>query len=282
MSSSFRRLFVRYGDTTVNWLKRASPPSLRRFLRRLLGRRGVAAIGYLARHNALASMRQHEQAMAAADPALMDEYSRLISSNAADLLLDVLTKFYSEIGVDPNTIPLLQRLKRFRSDLSDQWAKGPELETSWVLIRFERAWRRYRQQPTEPLLETFEAIFRDTEARKTASRDPFVKEAVVRSGEILGRYWDIRGHVEKAISVYREILVIDADGVVGRRLAVLLARRGDLDEAATLAKSVILSRPNLFPYLHTNPYIVELKVELSRGSIDSSTCLVADGDDPGV
>jgi hypothetical protein len=266
MSLAFTRLFVRYGYKTVDWLRRASPPPLRRSLRGLLGRRGVAAIGYLAKSNALVSMRQHEESMAAADPASADEYNKLISSNAADLLQDVLTKFYSELGVDPDTVPLLQGLNRFRSNLSEQWAKGPKLETSSLLVRFERAWRRYRQQPVEPELDTFEAIFRDSEARKTASRDPFVKEAVVRSGEILGRHWDIRGHAEKAISIYREILAVDADGVIARRLAVLLARRGDLGEAAALAESVVLSRPNLFPYLHANPYITKLKAELSRVS----------------
>jgi tetratricopeptide (TPR) repeat protein len=223
----------------------------------------MAAVDYLAKGNALASIRRHELTMAAADPTLADEYNRLLTENVVDLLSEVMGKFYADLGIDAHSVPLMRVLDRFRKKLTGQWRTGPEPETTSPLIRFERAWRLYRRQQSEMVLPLFEAVFRDVSARKTARRDPFVKEVVVRSGEILGRYHDTRGDLDKAITIYREIVGIDPDGIIARRLALLLTRRGDLRQAANLAESVVFSRPNLFPYLHVNSYIAELKAELS-------------------
>ncbi len=52
-----------------------------------------------------------------------------------------------------------------------------------------------------------------------------MKEALIRSGEILGRHYDTLGNVEH-VGIYREIIAMDPDSVVARPVAVLLARRG--------------------------------------------------------
>lgn len=86
----------------------------------------------------------------------------------------------------------------------------------------------------------------------------------MRSGEILGRHYDRLGDRGKAIAIYREILSVDPDAVVARRLIVLLCRNGRLAEAAEFAETAITSRANLFPYIPANPHIAALKSDLSH------------------
>jgi tetratricopeptide (TPR) repeat protein len=275
MNNPFARAFIGHSYKAVAWLRRACPPPVRQRLRRLLGGRAVAVIDYLIVSNAVVRMRQHERAMVAAGPDLADKYHQLLAGNAADLMLEVMQKFYTDLGVEASSIPLVQALNRYqrksRVDLSERRgeavADGAQPgSNSSNLIRFETAWMLYRHQRHAEALKMFESIFRDTSARKQSARDPFVKEAVVRSGEILARHHDTAGKVEQAIAIYREITALDPDGVMARRLAVLLSRRGDLSEAAQLAESIVFSRPNLFPYLQSNPYVASLKEELSRKS----------------
>jgi tetratricopeptide (TPR) repeat protein len=264
MKDAVTRLLVAYSYWAVDRLRRVSPPSLRRLFRRLLGSQAIFAFEFLAKGSVLASMREHEKAIEAAGPGLADEYNRLLAGNAADLLAEVMKRFYSDLGVDAHSVPLVQGLDRFRQQLSDRESDRPETEPASILIRFERTWNDYRNGRTDVALRSFETIFRDTVARKRAGRDPFVKEAVVRSGEILGRRQDTLGNVEQAIAIYREIIAVDPDGVIAHRLTSLLARRGDLQQAAKLAETVVFSRPNLFPYLPSNPYIASLKAEIAR------------------
>jgi hypothetical protein len=276
MNNPLANVLVGYSYKAVGWLRRACPPPLRQRLRRMLGGRGVTAIEYLVLSNAVVRIRQHEKTMAAAGSGLADKYHKLLAGNAADLLLEVMQKFYTDLGVDAHSIPLVQGLDRFRQKYSidvsavheeKAGADAPQASSSSSnLIRFETAWRLYQRHPGVEALKLFESIFRDASARKEAARDPFVKEAVIRSGEILARHHDTAGNVEQAIVIYREITALDPDGVMARRLAVLLARRGELSQAAQLAESIVFSRPNLFPYMQSNPYLASLKEELSRKS----------------
>jgi tetratricopeptide (TPR) repeat protein len=113
-------------------------------------------------------------------------------------------------------------------------------------------------------LTAFESIINDNAARQRAAHNPFLKEAVVRSGEILGRHYDKLGDAEKAIGIYRNILSVDPDGLVARRLIVLLARSSRLGEAAGFAETAIVSQVNLFRYIPPNPHIAALKAELFK------------------
>jgi hypothetical protein len=264
MSGPIARLLFSYSYKAMEQLRRVCPPLIRRRIRRLLGSRGVAAINYLIKGNALATIQGYERTMNAAAPGQADEYNRLLAGNAAGQLWDVMHRFYGDLGVDAGSIPLVQGLDRFRQKLSSEAADKAEPETASTLIRFETAWGLYRQRRVDAALPLFEAVFRDVAARKRAGRDPFIKEAVVRSGEILGRRQDTSGNSEQAVAIYQEIMTIDLDGVIARRLAVLLARCGDLRKAAERAESIIVSRPNLFPFLPEHPYIASLKAEISR------------------
>ena len=94
--------------------------------------------------------------------------------------------------------------------------------------------------------------------------NPLLKEAVVRSGELLGRYYDRVGEVDAAVEIYTDIMSIEQDSLVARRLVVLLSRRGQLREAAKIAETAIISRPNLFQTFSTNRHLASLKAELSQ------------------
>ena len=264
MINFLSRSLISSSHRAVEWSRRAAPASLRQFFRRTLAGRGVAAIENLAKRNAAASMRQQQLTMAAAGPDQADAYQRLFAANVADLLATVMNGFYRRLGVDPHSAPIVGALERFQSNVLAPTDRAGEAEDAAILLRFERAWRLHQHGGTDAALPLLEAIFRDVGARKAAARDPFVKEAVVRSGEILGRHHDTRGNLDLAIAVYQEVVGVAPEGVVARRLAVLLARRGELSQAARLAESVISSRPNLFPAVPENPYLTALKEELSR------------------
>jgi hypothetical protein len=79
----------------------------------------------------------------------------------------------------------------------------------------------------------------------------------------VGRYQDTRGHVDKAIATYREIISLDHNSIIAARLLVLLARTGNLRAAADLAEEAILTRPNLYPRLLDSDYITALKNEIT-------------------
>jgi hypothetical protein len=222
------------------------------------------AFDFFVRSHRLASRAEHDQARDAAPPEIIDAYNRLLAGNVADLLTDVMTRFYQDLGADPRSSALVQGLDRFRSKLSDRKLDVSGKQAISILIRFETAWKLYRNGRVRESVELFEAIFRDAAARKKNASNAFVMEAVVRSGEIFGRHLDKNGHVDKAITVYQEVTALDPHSAVTGRLMSLLARHGSLRQAAQLAESVIGTGLNLFPHLHTNPYIEELKAEISR------------------
>jgi len=198
-------------------------------------------------------------------PGSLDEYNWLVASNVADFLVEVMKKFYSGLGADPRDVPLVQGLNSFRHKLSMRRPEISPSQTQSTLVLFEQAWSQYRAGHIHEACRAFQTIFYDAAARKKAAHNPLMKEAVVRSGEILGRHQDKLGNVESATAIYRDVLSIDQGGPIARRLVVLLSRRGHLREAAELAEKAIVSRVNLFPRLRPNPYIASLKAELSRG-----------------
>jgi tetratricopeptide (TPR) repeat protein len=201
------------------------------------------------------------QLMAKSRP--LDEYNRLAAGNVACLLSQVMTTFYTKLGVDAQTTPLMQGLDRFRRKLTMKEVENVQVPSMPVLVPFERAWAQYQSGAVDEALRVFETIFRDASARKRAAFNPYVKEAVVRAGEILGRHYDNLGNVDLSISVYREILELDHNSLIAGRLLLLLSRSGNLRAAAELAERAIISRPNLYPRLRENSYIASLKEEIS-------------------
>jgi len=191
-----------------------------------------------------------------------DEYDRLVAYNVAGLLTQVMTRFYRDLGVDIFSVPLIRALNNFRGKLSSFDTASSQKAAS-PLIQFERAWASYQDGKNDEALHLFKTVFNDGSARKRMNGNPFIREAVVRSGEILGRHQEKVGNIDSAIGIYREILALDANNVIARRLLVLLARNGNLREAANFAEAAITNRSNLYPQLLDNPYIMALKKEMS-------------------
>lgn len=192
-----------------------------------------------------------------------DDYRRLVAMNVADFLVNVMTTLYRKLGTDPRDAPLVQGLDRFRQKFPPNHEDIQPHPTA-TLIPFEKAWGQYQAGKIDESLPLFEAIFRDPLARKKAVHNPYVKVAVIRSGEILGRHHDTRGRTDLAIAIYREIMSLDHNSIIAGRLLVLLARNGDLRAAANLAEEAIVSRPNLYPRLPDSGYIASLKEEITQ------------------
>jgi tetratricopeptide (TPR) repeat protein len=195
-------------------------------------------------------------------PEVRDEYHRLVAANVAGVLLKIMNRFYADLGVDAYSVPLVKALESFRRELPMGNLASHPVQAEPVLIQFERAFALFEAGRVNDALPLFEAVFRNSTARKLAGYDPYLKEAVIRSGEFLGRYHEKRGDVDASIVIYREILSIDRDGPIARRLMLLLSRRGDLREAAQFAETATMFKLNLFPRLpENNPYIATLETE---------------------
>lgn len=194
---------------------------------------------------------------------LADEYDWLVASNVTDALIEVISKFYAKVGVDPFSAPLVQGLDRFSKKLSARKRETDQPEPRSPLILFETAWQQHRSGRLAEAMESFRAVFYDSTARARAVHNPVLKEAVVRSGEILGRHYDCIGDVDKAIGVYRDIMSVDQSNLIARRLTLLLSRGGDLRDAAAFAETAIISRENLFRSVPPNPYITSLKAQIA-------------------
>jgi tetratricopeptide (TPR) repeat protein len=195
-------------------------------------------------------------------PELRDEYQRLVAGNVAGVLLKIMARFYSDLGVDVHSMPIVKSLESFLQELHVDNLTTPQGQSQPVLIQFERAFALFEAGQVGDALPLFEAVFRNSAARKYARYERYVKEAIVRSGEAFGCYHEKRGDIDSAIRNYREILALDQDGPIARRLALLLSRRGDLREVAELSEVAIDSELNLFPRLpEKNPYIAALEAK---------------------
>jgi tetratricopeptide (TPR) repeat protein len=197
-----------------------------------------------------------------APTSMSEEYDWLVASNVIETLLGIMSKFYGKLGIDPHIVPLVQGLERSRQKLA---AARPPMEPASdqsTLVLFERAWQNYCSGQTGEAHAAFEKILSDGKARQRAAYNPFLKEALVRAGEILGRNYDKLGDVERAINIYKEVLSVDPDSLVARRLIVLLSRSGQLSEAVKFAETAITSRPNLYRQVPPNRHIAAVKAEL--------------------
>jgi len=250
MASRLKKWLRYRRDKAIARVKRLLPEPARRRFRQLQGMR-----------NEIVS-RAFSSAQLST-PEVRDEYHRLVAANVAGVLLKIMNRFYGDLGVDAHSVPVVKALESFRRELPMDNLAAHRGQAEPVLVQFERAFALFEAGRVGDALPLFEAVFRNSTARKLASYDPYLKEAVVRSGEVLGRHHEKRGDVDTAIIVYREILSIDQGGTIARRLILLLSRRGDLREAAEFAENAAMSKLNLFPRLpENNPYIAVLQREL--------------------
>jgi tetratricopeptide (TPR) repeat protein len=196
------------------------------------------------------------------EPTVMRVYEKLAAINIVDTLVRVIDRFYAKLGLDPLSTPLVKFLKDTRHKLGEfELAEYGHICST--LLHFEMAWNLLLRDDMDKCVSLLRIIFDDDMAIKLAKYHPFTKEALVRAGEILGRHEERVGAIEGAISVYRRLMRIDQNGVIARRLAVLLWRQGNLNEAASLAEIAVNSKANLYPYLTQNDYILSIRADLA-------------------
>jgi tetratricopeptide (TPR) repeat protein len=230
-------------------VKRALPTPIRGQIRRLLGVR-----------NAIISRKFLKAQLPT--PELVDEYQRLLAGNVTSVLLKIMDRFYADLGVDGHSAPLVKALESFRRTIAADDLTTSRGQAEPLLIKFERAFALLEADRVADAFPLFESVFQDSLARRFVRYNPYVKEAIVRSGQFLGRFHEKRGDIDASIAIYREILAMDQDGLIARRLTLLLSRRGEFREAAEFAEIASQSGLNLFPRIPSNnPYIASLETE---------------------
>ena len=99
---------------------------------------------------------------------------------------------------------------------------------------------------------------------EASAADPRSREAFVRAAEILGRHAELRGDRSAAAQLYRRILELDGNGIVARRLLLMLWRQARFREAAELAPRVVPSDANLAQHLRGSDAVNDLARRLGR------------------
>ena len=197
-------------------------------------------------------------------PTLPDGYARLAAHNLAKMLARILANFYEKMDIDPHVSPLFEYLERFQNELLIDESDANSQDSAFSnLVQFEAAWRHYLDGDIDTATRLFECIFRDPMAHQRAANDPFIMETIVKAGEILARQHERAGNFESAISIYRDIIALVPNGIIARRLIVLLSRQGKLHDAAALAEMAVASSTNLSLRLMGNPYLTSLKAGMT-------------------
>lgn len=186
-----------------------------------------------------------------------DLYDRLAALNAVDTVQAVTTDFYDRLGLGPDDGPLMARLAAARHALSpgDIDIDRARRDGS-ILVRFEAAWQLFLNGDRARALVDFEALLGNDALVGRARRNVYLREALVRSAEMVARHAELAGDVDKAILLYQRVMAINPRGVIARRLSLLLWRQGRLREAGVWAERALWSDQNLAsPSAKHNPHL---------------------------
>lgn len=195
-----------------------------------------------------------QRALTVSVPAGYDAISKL---NIVDNAAKVTRAFCEGLGLSPLQSPALRCLASVRSKLAEEVdAHGAIAESS--LGRFELAWRAYEAGRTHEALQLFREVTADEQLAEASAADPRAREAFIRAAEILGRHAELRGDIGAAARLYRRILEVHGNGIVARRLLLMLWRQGRIREAAELAPGVLPNDGNLAQHLRRSEAVTDL------------------------
>lgn len=166
--------------------------------------------------------------------------------------------FYERLGLNPEQSPVYRCLASIRSEMTEEVEARHPISTGSALERFELAWRAYEAGTIHEALQLFHEVVSDDQLVEASAADPRALEALVRSAEILGRHAELRGDVSAAASLYRRILAFDGNGVIARRLLLMLWREARFQEAAELAPRVLQNDGNLAQHLRGSDAVNDL------------------------
>jgi tetratricopeptide (TPR) repeat protein len=200
---------------------------------------------------------------AAPSAAEQDAYDRLVALNVVDTVRGVVLRFYKDLGYDPQSAPLVAFLAQARAHFGNP-SLADAAGSTWPLLRFEAACSLYLNGDRTESIRLLRALADDPMLPRLAKEDPFAKEALVRSGEIVGRHDERAGQGELAMITYGQTMQIEENGVVARRMAVLRWRKGDIRGAMEAADCAVMTKHNLFPRLPEGPYVAWLRQQLAE------------------
>ena len=107
-------------------------------------------------------------------------------------------------------------------------------------------------------------VIADERLARASASDPRSREAFIRAAEILGHHAELRGDTSAADQLYRRVLKLGGNGIVARRLLLMLWRQGRLREAAELAPRIMQSDANLAQHLQGSDAVSDLTRWLKR------------------
>lgn len=192
-----------------------------------------------------------------------DAYDRLVALNVVDTVRGVVLRFYKDLGYDPQSVPLVAFLAQARAHFGNP-SLAEAAGSTWPLLRFEAAWSLYLNGDRTESIRLLRALADDPMLPRLAKEDPFAKEALVRSGEIVGRHDERAGQGALAMNTYSQTMQIEENGVVARRMAMLRWRKGDIHGAMEAADCAVMTKHNLFPRLPEGPYVAWLRQQLAE------------------
>jgi hypothetical protein len=197
-------------------------------------------------------------------PVSESPYDAICKLNIVDNVAKVTRAFCERLGLDPQQSTVCSCLAGMRAELAAEVEAFGAVSAGSSLERFELAWHAYAAGRTDEALQQFGAVIADERLARAGAGDPRSREAFIRSAEILGRHAELRGDGDAAAELYRRILEVDGNGIVARRLLVMLWRAGRMREAADLAPRIMQSDTNLVQHLCGSDAVNDLTRRLVR------------------
>lgn len=193
-----------------------------------------------------------------------DSYDAISKLNIVDNVAKVTLAFSERLGLNPQQSPVYRCLASMRRELAEEVDAFGAISAVPSLARFESAWRAYEAGKTHEAVRLFREVIADEHLARTSAADPRAREAVIRAAEILGRHAELRGDTGAAVRLYRRILKLGGNGIIARRLVLMLWRKARIREAAELAPRIMQSDANLVKHLRGSDEVGDLTRWLKR------------------
>lgn len=191
-------------------------------------------------------------------------YDAICKLNIIDNVAKITLAFYERLGLSPQQSPVCRCLASMRSKLAEEVEVLGAISIGSSLERFEFAWRAYEAGEIHEALQQFREVIADDRLARASASDPRSREAFIRAAEILGRHAELRGDTGAADQLYRRILEVDGNGIIARRLLLMLWREARIREAADLAPRIMQSDTNLVQHLRGSDAVNDLTRWLER------------------
>jgi hypothetical protein len=194
-----------------------------------------------------------------------DGYDAISKLNVVENVAKITRAFYERLGLDPQQSPVYRCLASVRSKLAEEVETRGAIPAALSSLEcFELAWRAYEANRVQVALQLFREVIADEQLAEASATDPRAREAFVRAAEIVGRHAELRGDTNAAAQLYRRVLELDGNGIIARRLLLMLWRENRIREAAELAPRVLGSDGNLAQHLRGGGAVNDLARRLGR------------------